>query len=200
MQPTTSYPPRMPSGVVFPQPLGVSESFREVSRLMTEGRAISVVCEAIEGRENPLKAQKFVESLLRDQPQDTVEDQVTRVAMLRIVGLEIPPGPAFDEGDVDHDRELFLATASAWAAWAAQVPSEVNLYLHRVSLSDEGSSVLHHIALVNWAKAVKVLLAGDRVEAKRFYRRAVEVGSQFGTETNSVIVWTYAATFFNAGG
>jgi len=187
----------MPSGDVFPQPLGMSESFREVSRLMTEGRAISVVCEAIEGRENPLKAQKFVESLLRDQPRDTVEDQVTWYAMARIAGREVHSGPTFDEGDVDHDRELFLATAWAWVMWAAEGPTNKVLPLHKLSLSDEGSSVLHHIALSNWAKAVKSLLAGDRTEAKRFYRRAVEIGGQFGTETNSVIVWTYAATFLS---
>jgi hypothetical protein len=167
---------------------------------MTEGRAISVVCKAMEGRENPLKAQKFVESLLNDQPRDTVEDQVTWYAMLRIAGREIHTGQIFYEGDVDHDRELFLAAASAWVAWAAEGPSKRTFNLHLLNLSDEGSSVLHHIALSNWARAVKSLLAGDHVEARRFYRRAVEVGGQFGTETNSVIVWTYAATFFNSGG
>jgi len=174
-----------------------SGPFQEITRLMTEGRAISMVCEAIEGRVNPLKAQKFVESLLLKQPRDTVENQVTWYAMSRIAGREVHSGPVFNEGDVDLDRELFLATAWAWVVWAAEGPTNKVLSLHKLSLSDEGSSVLHHIALSNWAKAVKSLLAGDQAEAKRFYRRAVEVGGQFGTETNSVIVWTYAATFLS---
>jgi hypothetical protein len=173
-------------------------SFSEVSRLMTEGRAISVVCEAIAGRENPLKAQRFVEGLLVEQPTETVEDLVTWYAMNRISGREIhPTGPLFYEEGADPDRELFLATSDAWVIWATEGPTSRVLPLHSLNTSEEGSSITHHIALTAWAQAVKNLLAGDLAESKRFYRRAIEVGGQFGTETNSVIVWTYAATFFH---
>ena len=166
---------------------------------MTEGRAVSMVCDAIEGRENPLKVQQFVYGLFRDQATDTAEDQVTWYAMGKIVGEDLPP-PAFtDEDTEDKERVLFLSVAWIWMVWASGAPTKAALKdLDQLDLQEEGSSVLHHIALSNWALAVRSLLKGDMPEAKRLYRRALDVGSQFGTETNAVIVWTYAATFFRS--
>jgi hypothetical protein len=40
------------------------------------------------------------------------------------------------------------------------------------------------------------LRRGDEVEARRFFRRAVTLGGVYGTPSNPLIQWTYAASFF----
>jgi hypothetical protein len=159
-----------------------------------------MVCEAIEGHENPLRAQQFVQGLFTTQPDETTEDQVTRYAMGKILGEPLPYPLLPDEDSTDPERSLFLSTSWAWMVWASGSPTNAALVeLKRQDLQEEGPSVLHHLALSNWALAVRSLLKGDMTEAKRRYRRALDVGSQFGTETNAVIVWTYAASFFCPG-
>lgn len=182
---------------VFSSPFSVN-NFREVSRLMTEGRAVMMACEAIEGRENPLKVQRIVRTLWEDQGAETTEDLLTWYAMARILGESPePPVDDIDEETSDPERDLFVATAWAWMIWATGGPSKLALdELERFDLQEQGISVLHQLALANWAYAVRSLLQDDPQEAKRRFRRAVEVGGQFGTPTNPAITWAYAATFF----
>jgi hypothetical protein len=159
-----------------------------------------MACEAIEGRENPLKVQQFIKGIFRNQPSDTVEDLVTWYAMGKITQEELPAPARIDEDPEDSERALFLAVAWAWMIWISGGSKNSALAeLDRLDLQEESPLVLHHLALSNWAFAVRALLKGKTKEAKRRYRRALDVGSQFGTESNSVIVWTYAASFFNPG-
>lgn len=197
MHTSTSSPPPKPSGETFLQSVTVNESFQEISRLMSEGRAVAMACEAIEGRESPLRVQQFIKGLFRNQPSDTVEDLVTWYAMGKIIQEELPAPARIDEDPEDSERALFLAVAWAWMTWVSGGSKTSALAeLDRLNFQEESSpNVLHHLALSNWAFAVRALLMGKTKEAKRRYRRALDVGSQFGTESNSVIVWTYAASF-----
>ena len=52
------------------------------------------------------------------------------------------------------------------------------------------------LSLNFWARAIELLVQEQRIEAKRFFERATEVGSQFGTRTNPSVCWSYAASFF----
>lgn len=199
MHTSTSSPPSKPSGETFLQPVTVGESFQEIRRLMSEGRAVAMACEAIEGRESPLKVQQFIQGLFRNQPTDTVEDLVTWYAMGKIAQEELPAPARIEEEPEDSERVLFLAVAWAWMTWVSGGSKASALAeLDRLD-QEESPSVLHHLALSNWAFAVRALLMGKTKEAKRRYRRALDVGSQFGTESNPVIVWTYAASFFRSG-
>lgn len=167
----------------------MSVDFLELSRLMSESRAVVMACEAIEGRENPLRVKQFIQGLLGDRPP-TTEDQVAWYAMTRIAGGATPPAKLEGEG-------LFEATAWAWMTWVTSGPDQGAIQvLDRATQEAEGPSVLHHLALSNWAKAVRALHLGEMTEAKRLFRRAVDVGGQFGTESNPTVVWSYAATFF----
>lgn len=163
-------------------------------RVITEGRAVALCCDAVEGRADPNRAQTLVETLWRDQPTDTVEDRVVWYAMGKVVGALLPAPSTMEAGRDLDDRGLFLDTAQAWMTWASEGGGHL-------SWSDrkEGASVLQHLSVANWASAVEALLREDLSEAKRYYRRALEVGGQFGTESNSVITWTYAASFFHLG-
>jgi len=200
MHTSTSSPPPKPPGDTFLQPVTVNESFQEISRLMSESRAVAMVCEAIEGRESPLRVQQFIQGLFRNQPSDTVEDRITWYAMGKILQSELPAPDRFDEETEDAERALFLSVAWAWVVWASGGSKDSALAeLDKLRLQEEGPNVLHHLALSNWAFAVRALLTSKTKEAKRRYRRALDVGSQFGTESNPVITWTYAASFFQPG-
>ena len=159
-----------------------------------------MACEAIEGRENPLRVQQFVGALLKSQPLETIEDYVTWCAMMRVYWGDVPTPTHIEDDTENPERALFLVTSWAWMMWASGSAREIALKeLEGVNLLDEGTSVLHHLALTNWAKATIALLKDDHNEAKRRYRRALDVGGRFGTETNTVVVWTYIATFLQRG-
>jgi hypothetical protein len=155
-----------------------------------------MACKAIEEKENPLRVQRVVKMLFHDQPTETAEDLLVWYAMGKIVGKELP-SPEFPTDEDEEDKEhLFSTTSWAWMSWAANGPSNRILErLNRLDLKEGPSSVLHQLALSNWAYAVQALHSNDLVEAKRRYKRSLEIGGQFGTDTNSVILWTYAATF-----
>jgi len=51
-------------------------------------------------------------------------------------------------------------------------------------------------ALAYWEKAITMAITSDFEEAERYFDRATEVGSQYGTRSNPSICWSYAATFF----
>lgn len=158
---------------------------------MTEGRAITMALEAVAGRENPLKVQQVVKSLLKVHPTDTLEDALVFEAMKKIVGepLGEPEAPGTDDA--------FENLAWAWQSWAIGKDVLYHLTSYDLDASTDQLGVLKGLALASWGKAIENLLRQDQAEAKRHYKRAMDVGGQFGLEINQPILWTYAASFFD---
>ena len=63
-------------------------------------------------------------------------------------------------------------------------------------VSEQGGGEIHLMALGFWCHAVGDLIHGDLEEARRYFKRALEVGAQFGTESSVAIQWAYVGTFF----
>lgn len=136
--------------------------------------------------------------LIRDvcqEPRDGIEGALTTWAMEKILGeLRLPESFVFRKGP---GREFFSYVAYAWGCWATGDVANARVWLKMADRLPEASGeALHMMALNPWKSAVEALVEGNQDEAMRLYRRAMEIGSQVGTPTNTAIQWTYAASFF----
>lgn len=172
-----------------------------VQQLMAEADALSAVLSCVEGgpggRE---RAAQLVEDAYRGHDDRSPEGVLTLFAMERVVGFSHGDPPRTPPVERPYDRHLFEMVALAWIRWA----TGTDLDRAREDLQKLGEDggyqphggALHMMALRPWQMAVEALIRGDRQEARRLFKRATELGSQCGTETNPSIQWAYAATFF----
>lgn len=169
----------------------VSRSFAETTRFMTEGRAITLAILAVDGLENPLKVQQVVKTLLKERPKDSPEEMVIYEAMRVLAGEKVQPTSPPESDDV------FENLAWAWQGWACGQKQEAATRLGHLDIDKLGSrqGVFSGLALASWAKAIEALILDQPSEAKRHFKRAMDVGGQFGLEINPPILWTYAASF-----
>ena len=168
----------------------------EVHRIIAEGRALTRSLAVIEVGASPTEARLFCSSYLQTHEVGTIESVLIDGALRRICGLHrrsYGPTP-FESSDTRADV-LFREGAIGWMQWALDV--EVPLL---VALSEERRrSELDRMALTQWLEAVEQLRRGNTTEGRRFFRRAVKLGGLYGTPSNPVIQWTYAASFFPLG-
>jgi hypothetical protein len=131
-------------------------------------------------------------SYLQGHEISTVEDLIIDAALRKICGL--PTGEynqtplEIDEATCDH---AFHEGAAYWMQWACGICLSFDGTAH-VSHRSE----LNRMAVSQWLQAIAHLQAGNPVEGRRFFRRAVTLGGLYGTVSNPTIQWTYAASFF----
>lgn len=95
----------------------------------------------------------------------------------------------------DLASRLFARTAKAWMLWAAGRTEEAKTTLRTSDPAGAVGSEIHMMTLGPWWLGVDALLREDSQEARRYFRRSTEMGSQLGTETNNAIQWSFVATF-----
>lgn len=143
----------------------------------------------------------LVEPVFDQQLPSDPESWLRYVAMAKLLGREV--GAPELEPSEEATSRLFIRTARAWMFWATRRPDEAKTALNGTvcsAPSREAGGEIHMMALGAWCHGVGALLREDREEALRYFRRATEIGSQLGTETNTAIQWAYVATFFEHGG
>jgi len=123
---------------------------------------------------------------------------VAQVARAHVLSEEFEPVrfPLVEDGQAD--TRMFTYLARAWSCWAAGDIEAAKVLLKALD-EDEDAHIpgghLHVMALDAWSQAIEALLDANPKEARRYYRRAIEAGSQFGTWTNNAVQWTYVASF-----
>lgn len=169
-----------------------------VEQILEESRALAAVYAYSQGRGNMETALSQTEAVLAtlDPPSDVV-GHTTQAAMKFVTGHLVTP-PEFEPSKKPYDRYLFEATARVWILWASQTdPDKAMKELQALKSPPAGAAgALHLMALNPWRDAVEALLRRDAAKARRLFWRASELGSQFGTESNPAVQWTYAASFF----
>lgn len=175
---------------------GSSPSVDAEPRFLIEGRAIQRLFAVMDGQEDLGGTLDLIERLHRTQPNDTPDELLTWFAMGKLLGKPLEAPERFLLGDEDDTEEaLFQTTAWAWMAWASGEDARKPLFALEGLSHHTEDKLIHVLALSNWTTAVENLLRNNLSEAKRRYRRAVDLGSQFGTDTSTAIFWTYSATF-----
>jgi hypothetical protein len=170
-----------------------------IQRILFRSQALSAALQYIEAAEAAPRGhviQLVERSLGSFEPTDN-PGRVERAAMGLIVGrpehIKLEPAESLDQ-------RVFTIVGQAWISWATSVETEeAQRALSQLPAprgpQPEGGA-LHLMALQPWAAAVSALIHDDSLEAQRMFRRATELASQCGTETNSAVQWTYAASYF----
>jgi hypothetical protein len=129
-----------------------------------------------------------------DQP----DDAATLVAMKLIAGKALPKASKLaPRGTKETDEYRADCLALAWMRWAHQDSEGALQELAKLPPEHaEGSGAVHRLCLGFWERAIEQLALGQMTQARRYYQRCMELGSQFGTESHMTISWTYAAGFF----
>lgn len=167
----------------------------EVNHITVESRALEAALAVVEGQGNPAQASASIEALLSLwTPDDSPGDYVKLAAFRRIVGDSLVGPGWLPSSSGPEDQRIFELTAHAWVTWASGGTEPFESQIDSPPSGGEG--LIHRMALGYWAVAVENLTKKDLPEARRLFRRATELGGQFGTETNPVVLWTYAASFW----
>lgn len=168
-----------------------------VETILAETRALSLCLEVIQGSGDMEDAITHVWSFLKKlSPPSDVAGMTMQSAMKVISGVPVQE-PTFVPVDKPVDRHAFEVISKGWIQWASQQDSEAALEAVRtLEVPMSGPRALHMMALRPWREAVEALLRKDVVNARRLFWRASELGSQFGTESNPIVQWTFAASFF----
>ena len=173
-----------------------------VRQLIAEAEALSAALAYVEQRGNREEAVRRVEQALRGHEGSDLAAVVVRYAMERILDREHDGPPTVETSASPLERHIFETVALAWLRWTTGQDTKVAQEELRGLQEEDGGfqpqgGALHLMSLRPWQFAVQALLAEDPEEARRLFRRSGELGSQCGTETNPVVQWTYAATFWS---
>lgn len=173
----------------------------KLSTLLVEMDALHTILQVVDQGVDSDEAISLTRSAF-DQPRpvDSAEERIIFRAMAKIlaqpatVSLKSPTKSPWE-------RHVFESVARAWICWADDPASKTPLEeIPRLRVGQRGTckqaGAVHLLALYFWAAAIEALAKSDRVEARRLWRRAIELGSSFGTPSNAAILWSYAASFF----
>ncbi len=134
----------------------------------------------------------------------TVEDRVIEGALKLILKREIGYPAVEANRAVKWESYVAEVVGIAWLAWASGNCDDAFAAVRRLrskqkrkeSFAGE-TGAIHLMTLYWWSQAVLLLRKGDRTQARRFFKRAIEMGAQFGTDSHPMISWSYAASFFH---
>lgn len=170
-----------------------------VDKLIAEGNALTRSLAIVEDGGETTEARRLCQIYLLVHSVDTLEDCTIDCALRKICRLEpvaysIPP----QEINEALGAQLFRLGACTWMQWA-RGDSPVGMLApdeRRMHPTEVVHSALDVMALTAWVEAVENLQNGDLSTGRRYFRRATVLGGEYGTVSNPVIQWTYAASFF----
>jgi len=187
----------------------------ELQGVLAEMDAQGAAERAVEGQASPEEARLAVQGALEMAgPPEDFASFVEQTAMRSILGgpkltststrtQEDGPSPGYvrDPQGSSPETRLFEKTAQLWLTWlqgdclrASEILPPLRKEAHQGGPLASGA--VHRRVLLIWLDAVEKLLLEDREAARRLWRRALDVGSSFGTESHPTILWAYIATFF----
>jgi hypothetical protein len=167
----------------------------EIDKVMAEGRALTRSLAVIETGASIADARLSCLVCLEQHVANSVETIAIDCALRKICGLASTTYKDAHLSEAPTSLEEFLLHEGVvrWLEWATNEPSTLMLVEPQGTRS---VSVLDRMALTQWIEGVEHLRRGNETEAQRYFRRAVTLGRSYGTPSNPVIQWTYAASFF----
>jgi hypothetical protein len=170
------------------------------AQVIAESRALLGALSVVEGTKSPQEVTNDVRSFKEVfHREPNIEGAVIDTALWVICGraedFEVPRVTLRDRSLEDG---VFQTLAEIWMQWAQRGAAAVDLPA-LVQLDVEGirGSMLHRMALQQWKLAIEALVRSNTDEARKRFRRALRIGSEYGTPSNPAIHWTYAASLFH---
>lgn len=159
---------------------------------------MQAVLDAADATGDPASARALVQQVFVSWRPTDFEGRVTLCAMAKVIGEDIRPFVPSEPVPEPWERRCFETLGRVWVFWAmnrGDVAEEMLKKLREEKGAHPLAGALHLMALDFWGDALEKLLQGDPPEARRFWKRAIEVGGTHGTPSHPAILWTYAATF-----
>lgn len=192
----------------FPDKSGILEVFedRSVAHIAHEMEALQASLRVADGEGDREHARLLGRTYLGRLDPETLEQHVIEGALRRILGREVGGELAYEPvGKEDWEKHVSERVALAWLAWASNdteraldiVKSLRAGQKKRQTFTGQRTGAIHLLTLSFWSEAVVFLAKKDPSGARRFFKRAIELGSQFGTDSHPMISWAYAASFFD---
>jgi hypothetical protein len=174
----------------------MNEADTVLDKVIAEAHALTRALAVIEARAPIEDARRACALYLERHDIDSVEALAIDCSLRRICGLSPPAYTATQFLEVPSNLEEVLLQEGVlrWLTWAGSALPIVGTH----TIEPHSASVLNRMALTPWIEAVDQLRRGHEDDARRLFRRAVTFGGHYGTPSNPVIQWTYAASFFPA--
>jgi hypothetical protein len=189
----------------FSDTSGITEAedpYPSASRVAHEMDALQASLQVVERNGDREEAKLLGRTYLGRLDPSTVEEKVIEAAIRRILGRSVKT-VSCEVRQSPWEAHLADSVALSWLAWAAddnERARDIVKHLRAGQKQKETfsgkSGALHLLTLSFWSEAVLLLAKGDRAGARRYFKRAMELGSQFGTDSHPMISWAYAASFF----
>lgn len=183
------------------------EVTRDPEEVFLETEALNAAARLVDFDGNISEVIVLVRKAMRRRSTATrPEDRMVDCAMARIVGDKVRVNAESIPLDANGwARYVTRSVVRAWIAWAAGDSSKALEELtrlkeaqHTKELVGERSGAVNLMTLYFWASAVEALAHGDPVASRKLWKRAMEVGSTFGTDSNLLVQWAYAGSFFRS--
>lgn len=179
---------------------------QELGGLFAEMDALNAAGKAADGAGDAQEARDLTRAAFDAFDPKDAQDGLAKAAMAFILGEDVKPLVPKAPAAEPWIQHVFESIARAWACWAADPSSPApleevaRLRREQKDREDVGSSrragAIQLIALYFWAAGVEALAKNNLDEARRFWKRAIDIGASWGTESHPAVLWTYAATFF----
>lgn len=170
-----------------------------------EINALNAAAAIIDGKGKAQEVRTRVRTLLlTNVPRiESPTDLAICAAMAKITGVDVDRFKIDTPSGGTWEEMVTYTIAYAWTEWAAGRPVVAANVLPQLRSAQEESDARRHrsgainlMAMSYWLTAVEALAKNDLKEADRYWRRALELGSHFGTDSHLLVSWTYVATFF----
>ena len=176
----------------------IEPEFSKLIRKTTQSRkALSLALTYLERPGNDLRSEVLTEvrKLFQRSRGSSIEDITIRCALARILNEPFTT-PKVEVVQSPTVRKRFGVLASAWIEWSAG-HNPLALLSTAPAHAAEFGGALQWMSLDPWQAAIEALASNNTDEARRLFRRSVQLGTQCQTESNPVVQWAYAATFFH---
>lgn len=174
--------------------VNTNSNMDEVLKIIAEGRALTRSLAVIEAGASIDEARRECSLFLARHAADSLENIVIDCALRRICGLRRATySRPQHETHESHEDLLFREGVIRWIEWVSGEPLPLG---PDRSLGTRSVSTFNRMALTQWLEGVDHLRRGNATEGRRYFRRATTLGGLYGTRSNPVIQWTYAASFF----
>lgn len=173
------------------------------STVVKEAEALCLAHRVVHEGVGRRSTRQLIQTLLRSRHENSLEERVISAAMAHIVKEK---SCAISEPHKKGSFEEILCqtTAYVWYLWSQNRPEEALQVIQRFrttvsnSLRVAGikSGAIHRRVLNYWLQACEALILGQIPKSKKLWKRSLELGAHFGTDSHPMICWTYVASFY----
>lgn len=171
---------------------------RDIEVVQAEGKALYAALSIVENGFNP-QAKKAIDVFRQNFPLEDSIEGLAKSAALELINGSVPRGEPLSVLDsLSLQLNDYEVLCLLWTQWAIDLSVREKAIQEVPPLRHNFGGELEHLALQQWRHALRALFLQDLPSAKKFYSRATQLGSEYGTQSHLTIQWTYAATFFPA--